>query len=519
MRELKLSFVFMLRRIRFIVGIAACSLAGIFLLQAYWLFNSYQLHAEAFDKKIMNIVQALQRHYILADMQQLEMPTSGLKLNEGEHELKFLQSLDTLGIPGAAGKGDSTKKLAFSVVSTLETDTKGDTLNESKQLMDSTKRFKRTLFIGGKNAKNHIVKLTSKEQFDHFLDQPYSQTEFQHLERSLHAQVDSLMQVNEIHVPFALRLKDAMHDESTYVADSTLFHQLTPKVPAVKMGMLRPFYLDLSLNNDLLFIIKKMQWVLLSSIFIIAITFGAYFYMLKTIFQQKRLSDIKNDFFNNMTHEFKTPIATVSLAVEALKQVEVRRNPNQMQEYLDISQHELKRITFMVEKVLRTAAFERSEVPFNYRPTDLKMWIEESVKPLKLLLEQKEAKLALQIQENLPLIWIDQDHMANVLYNLVDNSLKYVRSQPAIFISCRTIGKGQVQLEVKDNGIGIPLAYQDKIFENFFRVPTGNVHNNKGFGLGLGYAAEVVKKHDGHIQVDSMPNKGSTFTITLPIKS
>jgi len=288
-------------------------------------------------------------------------------------------------------------------------------------------------------------------------------------------------------------------------------------VSRMKIGVLKPFMLDLSLANNTLFIAKKMQWVLLASLIIMGTTAWAFWYMLRTIFQQKRWSAIKNDFFNNMTHEFKTPIATVSLAVEALKNEGIVHDAQRLDEYLMICDHELKRISAMIDKVLKMAAFERSEVSLSFQSTSVKELVMRVITTMQPQITRKQADVYTSFSEHIPPVVMDADHMANVLYNLIENSLKYTTAAPKIKLECLYDGEETLQFTVSDNGIGIPAAYHDKVFENFFRVPTGDIHDVKGFGMGLSYVRTIVGMHQGTIELKSKRHEGSTFIITLPM--
>ena len=492
----------LLKRIRFIVIIVTCSLLGIFLLQGYWLYNSYQLSAEQFDKEVAKIMHALQQKYVRIDMKKMGVPVDSLHrgkriigLEHGEMDSFFLSFNNSAGdlpeLPNLNLDDTNRRSMKFSIITQLDADS-----------------------VRQDNARTKF----RKKQIYNVHDIYYNEQAFRGIAMPLMQDIDSLMLVNGINAPYALKLSNLGGLGKAYFTDSLLYQQLSPKLTNLKIGVLRPFYLDLSLNNNILFIVKKMQWVLIASVIIIGITSWAFLYMLRTIFQQKKLSDIKNDFFNNMTHEFKTPIATVSLAVEALKNKEISDNPSRSQEYLTICQHELKRISAMVDKVLKMAAFEKSEIDLSFQKTNILPLIESIVATLQPQLVNKQAKLRVVASEDMPEVMLDRDHMANVFYNLIENSLKYTEKEPVIEISCKYEGGDSVQITVGDNGIGIPTAYQDKVFENFFRVPTGDIHNVKGFGMGLSYVAAIIKMHAGAIKLKSKLNEGSVFTITLPLK-
>jgi signal transduction histidine kinase len=236
--------------------------------------------------------------------------------------------------------------------------------------------------------------------------------------------------------------------------------------------------------------------------------------MLRTILKQKRLSEVKNDFINNMTHELKTPIATVSAAVEALQNFNALSDQRKTQTYLDISKNELQRLSDLVEKVLHIAAEEKEDVELFREETDLNEIIDNILSN-----HQLKANKLIQVRYDNNLagksVLIDKVHLGNAINNLVDNAIKYSKEPVQLYIQT-SLENGILKIKVKDNGIGIPRVYHHNIFDKFFRVPTGDLHNVKGFGLGLSYVQKIVTMHGGSIHVHSEPDKGSEFTIIIP---
>lgn len=491
----------LLQRIRFTVIIVSFALAGVFLLQGYWLYNSYQLSAEQFDKDILKLLQTLQQKHIQRDMKTLGIPLDSLRsgkrliIGKGEKMNAFFQTFSDV-----TGRQPE--------LPLLEPD-------------DSTKGPFKLSVITQINAGKTDIKGRSKVQqtkIVNITDVFHDKSELQKLSGPLSLEIDSLLHTHNIYTSYALKLSNISGRGQPYYTDSIRFEQFSRKITRLKFGILQPYFVDFSLDNNLLFIVKKMQWILLISIAIIGATAWAFLYMLRTIFQQKKMSDIKNDFFNNMTHEFKTPIATISLAVEALKNREVNSNSQRLSEYLTICQLELNRISSMVDKVLRMAAFEKNEVSLYFQTTNVLLLINKVISTMQPQLSRKNAVIHVnEGQELLPMLELDQDHIANVFYNLIENSLKYSRRLPVIKIDLR-YEQAFVKISIEDNGIGIPTAYQDRVFDNFFRVPTGDLHDVKGFGMGLSYVASIVRMHHGEISVSSRLGEGSVFTICLPFK-
>ena len=278
-----------------------------------------------------------------------------------------------------------------------------------------------------------------------------------------------------------------------------------------------PVYLSLYFPNEKAFILKSM-WMMLaiSAIFVLIIIF-AFYYSISTIFKQKKLSIIKNDFINNMTHELKTPISTISLACEALNDTEIKNSKETQGRFVNMINEENKRLGVLVENVLQSAVIEKGELKLKKEFFNIHDVIDRAVKNVKIQVEQKGGHIVVSKVATKVRVYADNVHITNVIYNLLDNANKYTAIQPSIEISTEDI-VGGIVIKVKDNGVGISKENQKKIFEKLYRVPTGNVHDVKGFGLGLSYVKAIVEKHDGTINVESILGKGSTFVLTLPIE-
>ncbi len=264
------------------------------------------------------------------------------------------------------------------------------------------------------------------------------------------------------------------------------------------------------------FLLKKIGPQALFSVFLTLITTSAFFMMYRSLRSQQRLMQIKNDFISNVSHELKTPVATVSVAIEALKSFQAINNPTKTAEYLDIAQNELRRLTLMTDKILKTAVFENQEILFQKEKVNLTAIIENVLTSLKLVIEKQGAAVNFNTDSEPLYVLGDPAHLTNMIYNLIDNALKYSPSESSVTISL-TKKEDEIEFVVQDNGIGISSEHHKKIFERFFRVSSGDVHNTKGYGLGLSYVANVIEKHGGRIKLDSALNRGSQFFIYLPL--
>jgi len=258
--------------------------------------------------------------------------------------------------------------------------------------------------------------------------------------------------------------------------------------------------------------------LIIGSILFTSIIIAAFLLTLKTMLSQKKLSEIKSDFINNMTHEFKTPIATIQLATDALKNEKVLHNPDQILYYSGIIKEENRRMNKQVEKILQSAQLEREEIKLQLKKLDVHVVIQKISENATLQLEDANATLTYTLNAENSIIYADEVHFSNIIFNLIDNAIKYSKENPTVHIETNNIGNS-FQLKISDNGIGMSKETQNHIFEKFYRAHTGNLHNVKGFGLGLTYVKKIVDAHGGKIHVDSEIDKGTTFTLSFTNKS
>ncbi len=269
-------------------------------------------------------------------------------------------------------------------------------------------------------------------------------------------------------------------------------------------------YVDFPEKNK--FLLHSIQWLLLLSLLFTLIILVSFYLTVKTILQQKKISEVKNDFINNMTHELKTPIATISLATDAMA-----HNINESAKgFTGIIKQESERMHKHVEQILQMARIDRDEFKINTEEIDIGEFVKDVCENQIIRVNEKNGSLQLNLPENTIYVEADPDHFANVVYNLLDNALKYTKNEPYIEITIKEAGDN-VYFTVKDNGIGMSREISKHVFDKFYRAGSGNVHNIKGFGLGLSYVKAVITRHRGDISVKSEPGKGSTFTIKLPV--
>ncbi len=265
------------------------------------------------------------------------------------------------------------------------------------------------------------------------------------------------------------------------------------------------------------YLISRLYHLLFVSFILFLIIIGSFSYSIFTIKKQKKLSEMKNDLINNMTHEFKTPISTISLACEALKDKDVKKSDEIYNSYISVIDEENKRLGTMAEHILRSATIESGKLKLNLSLLNMHLIISSAVNSKQINAEDKDGHIEMELKAKNPSVEGDKIQLTNVINNLLDNALKYTLKDPIIKISTKDLQDGLL-IAVKDNGIGISKANQKKIFEKLFRVHIGNRHDFKGFGLGLSYVKAVVEHHQGKVTVESEPEKGSIFYVYLPTK-
>lgn len=281
--------------------------------------------------------------------------------------------------------------------------------------------------------------------------------------------------------------------------------------PSLPMTMMQ-----VKFENPFIHLLSKMGGPLFFSVLMLGITIAAFLFLYRSLKAQHRLALLKSDFISNITHELKTPIATVGVAIEALKNFNAINDPQRTREYLDISGNELHRLGLLVDKVLRLSMFEQDKMELRKESVDIEQLVQEVLQSMKLQFEKAGAIVDLKTEAASTNVQGDRLHLLSVVYNLIDNALKYCKEKPVIQIHLQQQAN-TLRLAVQDNGIGIPAEYRSKVFDKFFRVPHGDTHNIKGYGLGLSYVAEVVHKHGGAIEVQAGPTGGSVFVVTLPL--
>ena len=297
------------------------------------------------------------------------------------------------------------------------------------------------------------------------------------------------------------------------IASDVITQVLFPNDPPSKLNYLKVYF---PTKGDYIF--NSITFIM-PSIFFSTLLLATFIFTIYIVFRQKKLSEMKNDFINNMTHELKTPVSTISLAAQMLKDTDITKSPDVFRHISGVINDETKRLGFLVEKVLQMSLFERQKATLKLKEVDANDLVVSVANTFHLKVEKYGGTLDIDLQATESDIYVDEMHITNVLFNLMDNAVKYRRNEVPLTLMVRTWNEnGKLLLSVEDNGIGIKKEYQKKVFDRFFRVPTGNVHDVKGFGLGLAYVRKIIEDHKGTIRAESGEgNVGTKFIITLPL--
>lgn len=276
------------------------------------------------------------------------------------------------------------------------------------------------------------------------------------------------------------------------------------------------YKLLLRFPNKTNFVFSSMLPMTILTLLFVVIILVTYTSALKQLIMQKQISEIKTDFINNMTHEFKTPIATINLALDAIKNPKIIDDKEKVQKYLQMIKDENKRMHAQVENVLRISKLEKNELNIDKEPQEITEFIEDAIDHISLILEDREGEVHTHFNATRTTVLLNDIHFTNLLVNILDNAMKYSVEKPMINVYTENI-KDYVLIKIEDNGIGMTKAVQKKVFDKFFREHTGDLHNVKGHGLGLAYVKQIIDDHNGEVFVESEKGKGSMFIIKLPL--
>ncbi len=509
-----------------ITTLVTVALVALIAVQIFWIRNAVQLKEEEFTSSV---------HEALEDLVfDLEKATTTAKIRK---KIKFRKQVATqktlstlLDSTGKLGQD----KIVVKILEELSIDSNGvvtTSIKEHQYEGDSTQsisdfpaQYKETTSDLDKLKMELIEKRAA--MFNDIFDELVSINIYKDYKPNIDSLLlDSLLrselQKKGVEAEFVYAVNELPRADFKQFENSMVAIDTTERIFKVNLSpnnvFITPLYLTLHFPHQKNYLMKTLWLTLSMSGLVIIVLTVAFYYTINTLHKQKRYTQVKNDFIGNMTHEFKTPISTIALAGEMLGDSSVNKTPEKVERFVKMIQEENKRLGVLVESVLQTAVLDKGDFKLKRTEFNLHDVINSAIEKVQLQVEQKEGTLKASLNAENAVLFADKVHITNIVYNLLDNAMKYSKENPEITIGTQNMYQGIV-LSVKDNGIGISKENQKKVFDQFYRVSTGNVHNVRGFGLGLSYVKAIVQKHGGDVTVDSELGKGSTFKVYIPFR-
>ncbi len=513
---------------RYIPLLITLALLSLISLQIFWLFSVYQYKQQEFKDKTREAVLETTK-----------------RLQKQEDSKIILKNIDSLIVSDEI-IGSNSKEVIRVIVSNikdkLKTDTFRTTERNRKFRLTGDTSTSTTLIKIGKNKKHQMIVHTESHQTK--IKERAGELQALFMKMALNAGDVTAITSPEIDSSnVMLILKDELLKQGidllpevsiSYFSKENILHSRDSsvlfKTPGFKLTL--PVMITIPLFQDDIigggmgmkvgypstksFVIKEMAGLLALSLFITILIGFVIIYIFRRMLSQDKLHQLKNDFINNMTHELKTPIATISLALDGISNPQIKNDEEKFRNYCNILKEENKKLNNHVEHVLQMSLLEQGLIPLNKNPIDIVQVIKSSINTYQLQIQNKKILLNFDFGNEKFILNADEFYLGNAFNNLIDNAVKYSGDFGKIEISLKKIGD-EIFISFKDNGIGVEKSLQKKVFEKFFRVQSGNIHNTKGFGLGLSYVKSIVEAHGGAIELKSEINKGSEFIIQLKI--
>jgi len=507
----------MKKRIFYILVLIIISVSGILAIQFFWIYSSYKINRIQFIKEIDQALEVS----VQTEMNARYSKMVDFMFSSDDHAILKAQpdtvngvSIDSLiQVAMEDNQSESASSMNINIMPVT-----ADSVDKVPDYIGlDIKNLLKTIFIEelrGTASLNFemLDSLLQIEFKNRNIESPY-------IIELIDTEKDSLIKTNRGQTVTTKKMQGPKdlnvtvshtktHDEKTIATKNIL------RSKDVTVSVLNKTHVRLGFPKQRQAILSQMAGILGASFLLVTIVVLCFIYMLRTILKQKKLSEIKNDFINNMTHELKTPIATVSAAVESMQNFNVLEDKSKTERYLNISSNELKRLSGLVEKVLNISAYEQKTLKLNPEKINFNELIQNIITSQSIKNSDKKVDIKYTSKTEKIFIVADRIHLTNVMNNLIDNAIKYSNNKVDIDVIFEYNNNNIIR--VKDNGLGISKHNQNKIFEKFYRVPTGNIHKVKGFGLGLHYVKNIIEEQQGTVQIKSTLGKGSEFIITLP---
>jgi len=516
-------------KLRIIIGFMSAALVGLIAVQIFWIKNAIELEGKLFDYNVNDAMQSVVKK--ISQDESAEFVVH--KLIKPDTNDVFIIKNDFVNKKDIVQRENRTWVSSYNynvgdsdVVVRMEVNEGNDS---SKVLVEIN-----TNEDGNKIGITEIRKLSSlqidsiKVHKKRFVNEVVEELmligETQNVEErideaELKKNIKNNLMNNGISADYLFGIKSEERDTILFVNNSDQIIELNKSSYTAQLFPEEVFrsanFLILSFPNRTGYLLRSVSTTLLISLLFIFSIIFLYYKTVHILLRQKKLADIKSDLINNITHEFKTPISTIALAAEALQEPEINKDKVAIEKYSAIIEQENQRLKNMVDSLLNTALLENGEYSLNKGKIDIHSMIQNLVSSNKLRLDTANAEIVLELRADNNEVIADKHHITNILNNILDNALKYSGDKPQVKISSYNTSDG-ISISVSDNGIGIDKYQQKKIFDMFYRVPTGDIQDVRGYGIGLSYVKKLVEAHCGTIAVESKLNKGTTFILYLP---
>ena len=512
------------KAIWFIIGLMTAALIGVVLLQVYWIRWSIQLNQDRFDKDVYSVLNR-----VTEKLQNEEDRKEEVEMINMDETLKreLMKQLERGGFP------DLSFETTIDGTLLIDSIVLGNSINNLySRLSNFNDDCDCAECRSERNDRNErIANYWQFKEVNKMLN-PEPIVERMNISR-LDEFIRKELKNRGVNIPYQYGVysdneKSFVITNGFYVVKDSSPHSVAPgwrdlynseyRVDLFPMDVQSPGLLMIHFPAKAS-VIWGNAWVpLLASVFFTSIILISFAYTIQVIFRQKKLSEMKTDFINNMTHEFKTPIATINLALDSIKNPKIIDDKEKVKRYLQMIREENKRMHAQVENVLRISKLEKNELSISKERISLHDLIENAISHVELIVEDKQGHIETELMALKPYVLANETHFTNVFVNILDNAIKYSPEAPKIIVETENAGNN-ILVRIKDEGSGMSKAVTKRVFEKFYREHTGNIHNVKGHGLGLAYVKRIVEDHSGHISVISEKEKGSTFTIKLPLIS
>lgn len=487
------------KHIKLIIGLMSVALAGSIGLQIYWINWSIRLNEAQFDKSIFT---ALNRASDKLEYYENASVLEALNSSRGS----FSEANQNIRRAAAYLENGYAKRRVGAVADSLKLPNPARPGSDFEENVTAWEYMKVSQLVDSKPLAERVnLDLLSQSLRDELANQGINTP----VQYGVYSKARNSFVIVNNHFVVTDSSPEMTHGGATNLYTSNY------KVALFRQDIESPGFLTVYFPNRASLVLASVWKALLMSIIFTASTLFCFWYTISVIFRQKQLSEMKNDFINNMTHEFKTPIATISLATDSIGSSMVINNPDKIKRFTEIIRQENRRMNAQVERVLQLAMVDKKDFQLRISELNLHEVIGQAVENFSLQVEKRDGSLKTDLQATHPIIEGDATHIASVIHNLLDNANKYSPDKLEIAIRTRDISNG-VEITVEDNGIGISKEARKHIFDKFYRVHTGNLHDVKGFGLGLSYVKAIMVAHKGMVDVKSEPGKGSSFSLTFP---